>query len=536
MSTVVRHGPCPKCPTRDNNVFYADGGEHCFTPGCGHHKSGDESMVGLADESTPSVMKVLDLPEIKYGPILSRGIREDTCVRYGYGRTERGGSIVQVAPFRDRGGAPVAWKFRAQGKKFSWMGDRSAMLPLFGQHLQSNGRMIVVTEGELDALACSQALGNSWPVVSLPDGAGSWEKSFREALAWLDGFEKIVLCFDMDAPGREAAEAAAKFLPAGKVYIASLPEKDPCDMLRAGKEQELKRALWNASLYSPPGIVHGDGLLAALQGKHREPVAEYPFPKLQAMSRGVRAGEIILVAAASGGGKSTLCRTFIHGFLKQGVKVGVLSLEETLDQFGVPLIGFAMGKNLRAEDGDHTSSPEFIETVERLKPQLALYDDDGTRNPDIIFDRARYMQTALGCDVVVLDHLTVILAAGSDNGVAAADRLMAKLEAHVKKTQMTLVVVMHLRKTGEGKGFEEGKIPTMSDIRGSGLIAGFAHTIIARSRDQAANDGGGLHLLKCRLSGTGYLGPADKLVYDQGTGMLLSEEDPKVGMQAVEDY
>lgn len=544
-SQVIQHTACPDCGSVDNLAVYEDGGEHCFSPGCGRHRSGavdapgDElkrnnydSLGQASPDGPPTPEPTFDTHDVT--ALAGRRLSQTTCETYGYARVTYEGRRYQAAPYFDRGGRPVAWKLRDRDKNFRWVGDVRRKLPLFGQQLQSHGRRVVVTEGELDALSAHQALGNRWPVVSLPDGAGSWRKAFSEALGWLDGFEQIVLCFDMDDAGRAAAEEAAAFLPAGKVHLAHLPLKDASEMVVEGRADELKRCLWNAARWSPPGIVTGSDLLPALRGKHRPPVARFPFPILDSMTRGIRAGEIILMVGASGGGKSTWCRSLVYGLVQSGIKVGVLSLEETLDMFMVPLVGYALGQNLRVTDEDPTQSEEFAAAVHDLEDRVVAYDDDGTRDPDVIFDRARYMQAALGCGVVVLDHLTVLLAAGAgEHGVATADRLMARLEAHVKKTQMTLIVVMHLRKTSEGKTFEQGRVPTMSDIRGSGLIPGFSHTIVARSRNQEENDGGHLHLLKCRLGGTGLLGEADALEYDQGTGMLRSTALPRVGP---EDY
>ena len=45
---------------------------------------------------------------------------------------------------------------------------------LFGQHKwKPGGKMITVTEGEVDAMSVSQVQGNKWPVVSVPSGAQS---------------------------------------------------------------------------------------------------------------------------------------------------------------------------------------------------------------------------------------------------------------------------------------------------------------------------------------------------------------------------
>ena len=54
--------------------------------------------------------------------------------------------------------------------------------------------MVVVTEGELDAMSVSQCQNNKFPVVSVPSGAASAKKYIKRELEWLSKFESIILC------------------------------------------------------------------------------------------------------------------------------------------------------------------------------------------------------------------------------------------------------------------------------------------------------------------------------------------------------
>jgi twinkle protein len=527
VATLARHAPCPACGSRDNLAVYDDGSSHCFGAECDYRRGpGEEEaagdVAGAQGGGSRGAAPLPDFSGLEVRALKGRRLTRETCERYGYGVWEG----KHVAPFRDAAGSVVAAKLRRPDKSFGWVGEKDKALPLFGQHLQGAGRQVVITEGEIDAMSVSQALGNRWPAVSLPDGAGSWKKSLSAALAWLDKFERVVLCLDMDKDGRAATDGAKELLPAGKVHLATLPLKDASEMVMAGRERELKDAIWNAPRWSPSGIVFGGDWLEEFRDDYRPPVAAYPWPRLQAMTRGIRAGETILVIAPSGGGKSTLCRSLVHGLVQGGTRVGVVSLEETLSMFMAPLVGYSLGRNIRAEDGNPAEDPAFVEELHRLESMVAGYKDDGDRDPDVIFDRARYMHASLGCDVIVLDHLTVLLA-DAGGGVEAADHLMARLEAHVKRTKMTLFVVMHLRKSDpRGQSFLDGKVPTQEDVRGSGNIAGFCGTHVAYVRDQSQpSTPGRLHLLKCRLSGLGKTGPCDKMRYDVGTGMLRSVDE-----------
>ena len=70
-------------------------------------------------------------------------------------------------------------------------------------------------------------------MVSLPTGAAAAKKAVKHNLQFLQNYDEIVLFFDNDDPGREAAEEAASVLPPGKVKIARLEAyKDASEALQ----------------------------------------------------------------------------------------------------------------------------------------------------------------------------------------------------------------------------------------------------------------------------------------------------------------
>src|SRR5690606_2371524 len=127
---------------------------------------------------TPADMQVDDRPREgmisggEHRPLRSRKIDETTCRHFNYRVAEFKGKTVQVAPYYDANGRLVAQHIRFANKKFIWLGDPKTAMP-FGSHKwQPTGKILVVTEGEIDALSVSKAQGNAYPVVSIGCGAG----------------------------------------------------------------------------------------------------------------------------------------------------------------------------------------------------------------------------------------------------------------------------------------------------------------------------------------------------------------------------
>jgi len=186
----------------------------------------------------------------------ARGISEDTCRLFGYMRGSLNGEPVQIANYyHPETRQLVGQKIRTKDKQFKVFGKLHDAL--FGwQAWPMGGRKIVITEGEIDALTVSQVQGNKYPVVSLPNGAGSAKKAIMANLEYLKKFDEVVLMFDMDDAGRKATEQAAKLL-GPKARIAELPRKDPNETYLEMGADPIVKAVWNAQARKPAGLYTG---------------------------------------------------------------------------------------------------------------------------------------------------------------------------------------------------------------------------------------------------------------------------------------
>ena len=248
-SQFLEHIPCPECGSSDAGGLYDDGTAKCHK--CGHRWTAEEPdpLEGSA-EVVAQPGELLDGRPVR---LPARGISRETCELWGYWwNKDRGVQIANYCPPDSK--TPVAQKIRRPDKSFGWVGDRSR-IGLYGEHLwRDGGKMVIVTEGEIDALSVSQVQGNRWPVVSVPDGAHSAAAAVTKSLAWLEGFERVVFMFDEDEPGREAAEECARLVSPGKGYIARLPLKDPNELLQAGRGDEIRDAACSAWVISETPI------------------------------------------------------------------------------------------------------------------------------------------------------------------------------------------------------------------------------------------------------------------------------------------
>ena len=142
-----------------------------------------------------------------------------------------------------------------------------------------------------------------------------------------------------------------------------------------------------------------------------------------------------------------------------------------------------------------------------------------------LLDKMEYYATVDGTELFFLDHITIAVSDcdyGNEN--VTMDKFMNRLLKMVKRLKICVIVVSHLRKVGGGgKSFEEGRIPTEDDLKGSGSLKQIAMTTIAMARNKYAEDEmerntTSLHSLKCRFSGR--TGVADYLHFQDDTGRM----------------
>jgi twinkle protein len=462
-------------------------------------------------------------------PLPKRRISEEVCRKY---RVNRDGSRLYFHYFNSDGICTGA-KVKTTDKQFTWDGNNSDH-SLFGQHLfPSSGKRVVITEGELDALSCYEAM-SGWPMVSVPDGAASAKRSIQRQLEWLQGYQEIVLFFDNDDVGRQAAKDAAGVLPPGKVKIACLHDfKDASDAIQAGQAQAIREAIWNAAPYRPDGIVEAKSLLEVITTPNPPCAHEYPYKGLQQKLHGIRYGELTTITAGSGIGKSSFCRELATHLLSSGERVGYLALEESNRRTALGLMSAAEGKAFHI--GEHNRETLLDAYNKTLKDwNLYLFDGFGSFDPDVIYNRVEYLAQGLDVRVVILDHLSILLSGLDGDERRIIDQTMTRLRSLVERTGISMFLVSHLRRTSSDQNHEEGARVTLGQLRGSASIAQLSDAVIALERNQQKDTSNTtVRVLKNRF--TGEVGPACELSFDLST-CQFKEHDVEAEFEATTDF
>tara|TARA_B100000131_G_scaffold121048_1_gene118091 strand:- start:3225 stop:4823 length:1599 start_codon:yes stop_codon:yes gene_type:complete len=510
----VRHESCDNCGSSDANSLYSDGSYFCFS--CRTYTPAEGINLNSQSPRTMTNVKLRGEAEALH----RRRISERTCKKF---RIYRDGATL-LFPYFTSDGVLAGIKVKNKRKEFTYEGVSTDTL--FGQHLfPTTGKRIVVTEGELDAASCYEAM-SGWPMVSLPHGAASAKKDVQKQIPLFQGYDEIILFFDSDEPGRKAAEETAQVLPPGKVKIARMEAyKDPSEALQADDSEAIRKAIWDAKPYRPDGIIEGRSLLEVVTTPQAPYDHEYPFKGLNTKLRGIRYGELVTFTAGSGSGKTSIMRHIATDLLQKGESVGILELEASNRRTALGLMSTAVGKNLLI--GEHDER-ELTSAFERsiANWNVYLFDGFGSFDPNVIYNRIEYLASGLECRVIFLDHLSILLSGLDGDERRMIDTTMTKLRSLVERTGISLFLVSHLRRSGNDRAtHEEGGRINLSSLRGSHSIAQISDTVVALEVDQQADSERKLttvRVLKNRYSGE--VGRACELSYDLNTCRFTENE------------
>jgi len=525
-SEFLHHQSCPKCGSSDALGVYSDGHGHCFS--CQTYFKELDNV-----EATANVVSY-NRPAEMYGQPMAmseRRISLDTVKKYGVTvETVPNGheAFKHHYPYYDKGGNFIGTKARrVSDKSFSTSGNMRDNV-LFGQQLFKNeGRFVTVVEGELDALAAFEMLGSKFPVVSVSKGAAGAVKDFKQNLEWLEGFENVVICFDNDTAGREAAEKCAQVLSPNKARIVHLTAfKDASDYLTNNKVRDFTSEWWEAKTYRMTGIVTLEDAWSDFVKRGTEEIIPFPesFGMLNhMMNGGIAAGEITVLGALTSIGKTTMVNEIVYHFWKNTNKnIGCAFLEASKGEAVENLLTIHTGHNLSLEDRKNIDFDK-LHTDIITDGRILLLDHHGAVDSDELFVKLRAMVKGSGCEILVIDPMQ---AAVTSNTNETIDDFMDRLLKLAKETDVSIIVVSHMRKPSLTNPHNVNEY----DLKGSGSINQIAFNTILLSRDKMAEDDYArnstmIQVVKCRR--TGMTGMAGWLYYNSQTGRLERGEAPE---------
>lgn len=212
--------------------------------------------------------------------------------------------------------------------------------------------------------------------------------------------------------------------------------------------------------------------------------------ELDELTNGLHPGQMIVIAARPGMGKSALMTNIVeHVLLKERKPCAVFSLEMSRDEIGMRMMCSVGGVSFFRARKRHLSGDDargLASAVGKLTPAPGYIDDRGGITIAQLRARARRLVSRHGAAVVFVDYLQ-LMDGGTQRGrrreeeVASISRGM---KAMAKELNVPVVCLSQLNRNTESR---EGNRPKLSDLRESGSIEQDADVVILLHRDDYYN-------------------------------------------------
>lgn len=336
---------------------------------------------------------------------------------------------------------------------------------LYTQEVQE----VFITEGAFDALSIIEAGGAALGLNSTAQTA-----ELVRRLEERKPSATLILALDNDNPGRKATAALAEDLTRLKIpYILSDicgSCKDPNEAImqdfytfydavqaaiqeaqedRAERKAQAEREV--KELQTRTGAEMVDSFLQAIKSRKYEPIPTGIADIDQAIGGGFMRGQLVLLGAAPGAGKTALSQWIFEGMAARGSTVIFINLEMSRDQLLARSIARLAAKNgeavkpvdiLQGYKWDFTQEAAVMEAAQQYKARVAprmVYNPESV-SADLdsvlqyIEDEAERIEAAgLPAPLVCLDYVQLMTGRDREDEAQITKRAVASLKAFAIK-------------------------------------------------------------------------------------------------------
>ena len=224
--------------------------------------------------------------------------------------------------------------------------------------------------------------------------------------------------------------------------------------------------------------------------------------RLDRLTNGLHGGELIVIAARPGVGKSALSMNIVEHVAKQGKTVAVFSLEMSKQQIierllsamsTVPLEYIKSGQL----PGGASDLSKLRSAQETICSSMRLYGNDNSSvTPPEIASQCRRLKSQHGLDLIVIDYLQLMSNGGSRSDgrqqeVADISRALKRLAMELN---VPIIALSQLKRDAETRNLKGasggggGGEPVLSDIRESGAIEQDADIVMFIHKESDGGD------------------------------------------------
>jgi replicative DNA helicase len=213
------------------------------------------------------------------------------------------------------------------------------------------------------------------------------------------------------------------------------------------------------------------------------------FDKLDEMTGGLQAGDLIVVAGRPSMGKTTFAINIAeNAAFGMKVKVAIFSMEMSREQLAFRMIS-SLGRvdqsRLRRGPYQDDDWKRITSALGQMRDAPIFIDDGAALSPTEVRARARRLKREHGLGLIVIDYLQLMQVTGNtENRATEISEISRSLKALAKELSVPVIALSQLNRSVEQR---PDKRPVMSDLRESGAIEQDADLIMMIYRDEVYN-------------------------------------------------
>jgi len=226
------------------------------------------------------------------------------------------------------------------------------------------------------------------------------------------------------------------------------------------------------------------------------------FHKLDELTAGWKAGEMIVLAARPGQGKTALALTFAQHALRErydeatdawkkpGHSVGMFSLEMTNEQLMLRLLasfGSESLQRIRSGELDEHAMQKLRLVAGDMREWPLYLDDSSFLTINQLRGKARRMKDRYHIELLVIDYLQLLRsesAQAKDNRQNEVAEISRGIKALAKELSIPIIILAQLNRRSEEAKAE----PALHNLRESGAIEQDADVVLLLHRTDAEKD------------------------------------------------
>jgi len=215
------------------------------------------------------------------------------------------------------------------------------------------------------------------------------------------------------------------------------------------------------------------------------------FEKLDEMTTGLHGGELIVIAARPGMGKTSLCLSIaLNAAIRYKIPVAIFSLEMAADQIVLRMISAEARVSmhrLRSGKTYDNEWPNITMAASHLSEAPIYIDDSSSISALEIKAKCRRLKADKDIGLIVVDYLQLMESArGTENRVQEVSQVTRSLKGLAKEMGVPVIVASQLSRATEKQEKMERR-PLLSHLRESGSIEQDADAVLMLYRESYYN-------------------------------------------------